>query len=830
MEFPPGRWRASWIWGGAPRIAIEPSGRARVDAAAGPCFVCFRRRFRVERIAACAPTRLTSDSRHVLWLNGIEMARGPVRGNPRRLHCDTVDLAPGLRLGDNVLAVLVAYYGQATPWWMPSAPTYSLGAGSLVLEACLDEGEWLVSDGSWRVRTSKHWRPGATTGMHAAPIESCDARAVPAGWAMVDFDDADWAAATELNGYCVGNTGDPRPPTHPFGPLPARPIPQLGCRVRDARVATASVVRGGAECDDPVNQVEGDEHSEVTKPLSVAGWPLVLEPAAGVALVTVDLGETVCGTIVLDADAPEGARFDVSVAEGLTIDGRLDRLDQHSGFRYVARGRDDRFESFDSMGFRFARIAVRGAREPVTLRPLRVVERLFPRPAGASFSCSDPLLEQIWTIGRRTVDLCSHDAYLDCPSREQRAWTGDSVVHLMVDLATNPDWSLARRHVELTASPRPDGMLPMAVGGDMEAADQTFIADWSLHWVRALHHLYRYTGDRDFVARMLGPAEGVLRWFVPFQGPDGLLADVTGWVLIDWSAVSVAGTSGALNALWARGLRDFAEMAEWIGDGGRAAWARGMWERVRQGFESLWDRERGLYVDHLVCGQPRKPVSQHTNAAAVCAGLVPLERVAALVGRLIDPDRQVRASWLLPGRTSAPEDGNMYAGALSLVTGPAPPWWDVERQIVAAQPFFRYVVHDAVALAGRAAEIPLLCRDWRDLVTRSATTWSETWFGGSRCHGWSSTPTRDLVVYTLGVTPAEPGFTRVRVAPALGDLEWASGRVPTPQGFVSLHVDAHRVEIECPVPLDVVLPGRPVLQCDAGRHVVPFPTPEGSLS
>ena len=121
-------------------------------------------------------------------------------------------------------------------------------------------------------------------------------------------------------------------------------------------------------------------------------------------------------------------------------------------------------------------------------------------------------------------------------------------------------------NVELCAAPRPDGMLPMAVGGDMEAADATFIPDWPLHWVRALHNLYRYTGDAELVARLLAPAERLLRWFEPFQGEDGLLANVTGWVLIDWSAVSVTGASAALNALWARalGLVVFAVLTAWF--------------------------------------------------------------------------------------------------------------------------------------------------------------------------------------------------------------------------------------------------------------------------
>ncbi|GAA3670838.1 hypothetical protein GCM10022224_038840 [Nonomuraea antimicrobica] len=37
------------------------------------------------------------------------------------------------------------------------------------------------------------------------------------------------------------------------------------------------------------------------------------------------------------------------------------------------------------------------------------------------------------------------------------------------------------------------------------------------------------------------------------------------------------------------------------------------------------------------------------------------------------------------------------------------PDWDVDRLVVGAQPFFRYVVHDALALLGAAGEIAGLC-------------------------------------------------------------------------------------------------------------------------
>jgi hypothetical protein len=162
----------------------------------------------------------------------------------------------------------------------------------------------------------------------------------------------------------------------------------------------------------------------------------------------------------------------------------------------------------------------------------------------------------------------------------------------------------------------------------------------------------------------------------------------------------------------------------------------------------------------------------------------------------------------------------MYAGASTLITGPPEPWWDVERGIVAAQPFFRYVVHDAVARAGRADLIADLCRDWNELLARSATTLSETWFGGSRCHGWSATPTRDLIGRTLGIEPLEPGYAVARVAPRLGDLEWARGAAPTPRGWLKVAATRAAIEIESPVPVSIEPEAREAVRLAAGQHRV----------
>ena len=98
--------------------------------------------------------------------------------------------------------------------------------------------------------------------------------------------------------------------------------------------------------------------------------------------------------------------------------------------------------------------------------------------------------------------------------------------------------------------------------------------------------------------------------------------------------------------------------------------------------------------------------------------------------------------------------------------------------------------------------------------------WPETWQSGTRCHGWSSTPTRDLIVHTLGIGPAEPGFTRARVAPRLGTLDWANGAAPTPVGLLDVRARGERIEIDTPLPTIVERPDGRTVELAPGNHVI----------
>lgn len=741
--FPSGRWRARWIW-----AAGVFEGRHAV---------ALRRAISLRDVPASVPARMCAVSRYVLYVNGAEVARGPVRANPRRQPYDVVDLAPYLRAGDNVIGAIAWRYDGATAWYLPPPAGSDLRHGAFVFEARAGD-EWIVSDESWTGALLEGWGATAGGGIGGRGTEVVDLRSLPLAWNDTGARDLAWGPVALRRGQSWADTSTPHPPSYPGIPLGQRPI----------------------------GYFTGD----------------LVEP---------DGERVVVGTVLIDAEIPEGETLTAHVAE-LVASGASDRPDNVVSVAFVGDGTRRAVESLDIYGGRAIALDVpTGAK----VHAVRIRERLYPVSGDAFFECSDPRLNAIYAVGRRTVTICSVDSYVDCPTREQRAWTGDSVVHQMVDLTTNADWRLARWHPALTASPRPDGMLPMAVAGDIEQLDVTIIPDWALHWVHSVHNLYRYAGDRDEIGRLMPAVEGVLRWFDSFLDEQGCAVDVFGWVLIDWSSVYVQGVSGALNGLLARSLLEFADMASWLGDGARARWARERHDALKRGFERLWDERRGRYVDSCDDGERLPMVSQHTQAGAIAGGLVPRERIARVVEAMTAEAHLVHAIFDTPDGPAEP-NSEIGIGAYTR-RGPVPaPWWDVERQVVRAQPFFRYVVHDALAAAGRADMIPQQLLDWdRWAMKRCSTSWTECWAGGTVSHGWSSTPTRDLVQRVLGVMPAEPGFAVASIEPELGYLEWARGAAPTPAGLISVDIGSDTMTVQSPVPF-----AHRGHRYDAGSHTI----------
>jgi hypothetical protein len=207
-------WGGWWIW----TAAHLPPRNA---------FVRFRRRFTYE--AGPAHLHLTADSRYTVYVNGAYLGQGPVRAWPDHWRYDSYNLAPLLRPGENVLAVLVQHLGDGTFQYVSGPP-------GLLAQIETAAGVF-ASDGQWRESPDQAFA-------HSAPRisvqqgfeEQYDAR-IDDAWTAPAYDDSHWPAAVALRPADDGHhrnieprgipflTLEPTPPQRVLGVEPVRSIP-----------------------------------------------------------------------------------------------------------------------------------------------------------------------------------------------------------------------------------------------------------------------------------------------------------------------------------------------------------------------------------------------------------------------------------------------------------------------------------------------------------------------------------------------------------------------------------------------------------------------------
>ena len=132
----------NWIWVGDWQDSSADNTAGRL--------VTFTRPLSLERVPHTAIVHCTADTRYKLLVNGARVTVGPSRSSPERWLYDTIDIAPFLREGDNVITVVVLRYFYATRAAMPFVRTGYPGltligsAGAVDLRTGLHEN-WTAS-------------------------------------------------------------------------------------------------------------------------------------------------------------------------------------------------------------------------------------------------------------------------------------------------------------------------------------------------------------------------------------------------------------------------------------------------------------------------------------------------------------------------------------------------------------------------------------------------------------------------------------------------------------------------------------------------------------
>jgi hypothetical protein len=707
------RWPASWCGHpGAPRRA--------------PGVFLFRKTLALSTVPSTFLCHVSADTRYRLFVNSVPVAWGPARGDLGHWRFETVDLAPHLRAGKNVLGATVLFYGELMPWAQIGHEAAFLlqGDGDAEQIANTPDGWKVTRDDAYTLFREENVIPESRV---LGAFERMDLARHPWAWEVYGFDDHSWADAVRIAGAAPRGMQDADSPWW----LVPRPIPQM------------------EETPRPFGRVVRAEGMDAP---AAEGFTV---PARSRATLLFDHGaETTAFPEVVVASGSAGTTLSLAYAEALVdAQGRKGDRNEVAGRRlrgyrdeWTLDGGEPRFlRPLYWRTFRYAELRVETGDAPVTISGLRAVFTGYPFAEKARFDAPEmPDAKALWDVGWRTARLCAHETYMDCPYYEQLQYAGDTRIQCLVTLYASGDARLFRNALaQLDDSRIADGLTQSRY----PSSRPQIIPPFSLWWVGMLHDYWRHVPDPDFVRGLLPGVRAVLDWFRARLRPDGLLGELPWWNFADWAegwdyGVPPGGRSGGSSILslqYVLALNEAADLEDALGRKDEAG-------RLRRDARHTADAVRRHCLDEAAARvadtAERASFSQHAAALAVLAGAVPAGRQKAVVERLLSDASLTQATF-----------------------------------------YFRFYLNRALVKAGLGDRYLDTLGPWREMRARGLTTWAETPEPTrSDCHAWSAAPNYEFLATVLGVTPDAPGFARVRVAPHAGALAHVAGAVPHPGG------------------------------------------------
>lgn len=758
-------------------LTAAPPVLAQADSAQGwishseagpearPIVLHFRRAFDLKARPASFPVRVTADNRFILYVNGRRVASGPSAGDIDHWREESIDLAPFLQRGGNVIAATVwngvkplSLPRNATPAQITAAQGASLFTSTAPLfqqsvatgfRLIAGQEEPAIGTGTpgWRVKRdagrgfANGWRQVKNWYYVAGNPETIDA-------SKAEFD---FAGAQEKG----GGWQDAVPAPQAAGrTLVADRLPQQS----HVPVPAGKVVRTG-----------------LPAAMAFPGRPVTI-PANSKATLLIQRDAMVAAYPELSVTGGRGARIKMLWAEAL-YDEKNRKGDRNLiGDRkpigiwdiFIADGQPRRFAPLWWRTWRFAEITVETADQPLTLQGLRAFETGYPFEQVGQFSSDDPQLQKIFDIGWRTARIDAHETYMDTAYWEQLQYAGDTRLQMLISYAVAGDPRLAEQAIDAFAASNVDGGL---IEGAWPTRGNNVIAPFALLWVGMLDDWRMRQPDPAPIVRNVGRMRQIIDWFKPYQTASGLLKKNPQWNFIDWVGQPATDRdifpsysrdrqeSCLMSALWLGALQQGTAIEAAFGDAANGQRYGGMAQQVKAAIrQHCWVPARGLFADNPDGGR----FSQHMNALAILYDVASREEARGIIDKIVAPGKGI----------------------------------DAPEGITQVSYYFAWYLAQALIHAGESGRYLALLDTWRDLLKLNYTTWPEERDGSgqggqamstrSDSHAWSAHPTADLLGIVAGIGPDAPGYARLKVEPAPGSLRQLHATAATPSGPVSV--------------------------------------------
>ncbi|MDD6209565.1 MAG: family 78 glycoside hydrolase catalytic domain [Bacteroidales bacterium] len=505
-------------------------------------------------------------------------------------------------------------------------------------------------------------------------------------------------------------------------------------------------------------------HGEISNPAKAVSWKQILSydslPYDQVQNIRIkegeeraviyDMGRMMLGRIFIEAKAPKGTVFDITFSEDLRngVPSLYKRNQINAGMRFISDGKTIRFESFKPYGARFLQINISNHDSTVILKNTGMVSQIYPYRKTGSFECSDPLMNAIWEMGWRTLQVCSEDSYTDTPFRERGHYAGDLFPEYAICAATSGDTRLLKHTIRVIAD-----QYEKAYRHEEEAS----LADYPLfNFVIASWYIRQYK-DTAFAKEIYPRYRYYLDYYRELRTPNGLFHPKR--TFFEWTQIDKSACLTGFQSMMYGGYKDLAylcEMVEEPEDKSRfEQYAAELSEAVNG---ILWNNGKGIYYDGLNEG-----------------GFLPTSYPNSSAFPMI---------WGIADRAKAESCMSFLSDALLNIGAP------INRKQLSS-PYGGFYALAALYKYGNAAIAEKYIRKhWGKMIYESDdTAWED--FNrdnhSTMSHAWSGSPTYYLSTQVLGVDLGFPSYLpsdTIRIAPQAESISWAKGCVPHPKGNV----------------------------------------------
>ncbi|MFD1817852.1 alpha-L-rhamnosidase [Pseudarcicella hirudinis] len=724
------KWKAEWI--APPGVSLKDFGVFH-----------FRKTFELSQKPKSFVVHVSGDNRYRLFVNGHYALAGPARGDLMHWNFETIDIAPFLHAGTNVIASVVWNFGEDKPWAQISNKTAFILQGNSENEAILNTNK------SWKVTENKAYKSIPIDGakMQAFMVTGCgedvSASAYIFGWEKPEFSDISWQNAKGLE------------PGFPYGAgtgagwyLVPRQIPQM-----EEKEQEIQEIRRVSGLTSPI-------HTDWLK-----GKGILTIPAKSKVTILLDQSFETTAYPELSVSGGKNASVKLTYAEAL-IDAKRQKGNRNviegkeiSGNYDIFRPDGTALRTFRPLWFRtyrYIELNIETQNDPLIINSFKGIFTAYPFEEKASFSSNDQNLKNIWNVGWRTARLCGGETYFDCPYYEQLQYTGDTRIQSLISLYVSGDDRLMRKALtDFDNSMLSEGLTQSRYPSNIVQV----IPPFSLFWVSMNYDYWMHRKDDAFLKHFLPNIEKVLAWYEQRIDPHkNMLGPMRWWNFADWNTTwpwdskkdnggvpegASDGNSSILTFQFAYTLKQASALFEYFGNKERAIYYRTLADVLAKStYELCLDENR-----KVVANTPeKKTFSQHASIFAVLSGAVPRTEERALMEKVLNDQSLSQATF-----------------------------------------YFRFYLTQALKKANMSDKYYESLTPWREMLKLGLSTFAENPEPvRSDCHAWSSSPNYDFLATICGIMPEQPGFEEVRIQPAFGELDKIEGKMPHPNGQISV--------------------------------------------